>query len=68
VLSRVPEEDRVGKIVEAVKSSVLVELDPESKLLRRSPDVPLPEGNPEGRTVYLKGFHKTETKLDTLIG
>lgn len=51
-----------------IQGSMLVEVNEDGTKMRRNPDVPLPEGSLESRTIYLKGFNKTETKLDTLIG
>lgn len=43
-------------------------MDEGNTKIRRSPDSPLPEKDAEERTIYLKGFNKTETTLDDLLG
>jgi hypothetical protein len=58
----------VSKIVESLRSSVLIDIHESSTKIRRNLDMPLPEGNSENRSVYLKGFHKSDTKLDVLLG
>lgn len=65
--SRLPEDQHVAKISEILKASTLVDVDASGMKLRRNPDVPL-DPNTEARTLYLKGFPKTETKLDDLFG
>ncbi len=62
-----PEAEHVSKIAEILKASNLVDVDESGNKLRRNPDVPL-DHNTEARTIYLKGFPKTETKLDDLFG
>jgi len=58
----------VAKIAEILKASELVEVDEGGTKIRRNPNVPIPDTNTETRTVYLKGFHRTETLLDQLLG
>lgn len=64
----VPKDDRIKRICEVLKPSELIDIDEETQKIRRSPDCPLPEKDAEERTIYLKGFHKTETTLDELLG
>merc|ERR1712002_739448 len=58
----------------ALKKSVdtLIEVDLENKKIRRNPEIPLPESEDDEtkklKTVYLKGFEKTNTTLDDLLG
>jgi len=68
LICSVPDDSRVSKIAESLQASSLVDVDESKTKLRRNPDVPLPEGNSEERTVYLKGFSKTESTLDELLG
>jgi len=67
MVSSVPEEDKLKTIIAIIQSSVLVEVNEDSTKIRRNPESPLPEGNAESKTIYLKGFNKTETHLDQLI-
>ena len=61
-------------ILKALKKSEdnLIEVDLENKKIRRNPDLPLPESEDDEtkklKTVYLKGFEKTNTTLDDLLG
>jgi len=64
----VPEEGQIARIAEAMKGSELVNVDEATLKIRRNPDIPIPDGTSENRAVYLKGFNKTETKLDDLLG
>ena len=60
-------------ILKALKKSEgkLLEVDLENKKLRRNPEMPLPEKEDDetkkAKTVYLKGFEKTNTSLDDLL-
>jgi len=67
LLSDVPQDDRINRIVKALRASVLIDIDEKAEKIRRNLEVPLPEGNSYDRTVYIKGFHKTDTRLDDLI-
>jgi len=61
-------------ILNALKKSedTLVEVDLENKKIRRNPELPLPETEDDEtkklKTVYCKGFEKTNTTLDDLLG
>merc|ERR1712129_320386 len=50
----------------------LIEVDLENKKVRRNPEIPLPEieddETKKTKTIYLKGFEKTNTTLDDLLG
>ncbi|CAL8073220.1 unnamed protein product [Orchesella dallaii] len=67
ILKGIPNDDRVKTICEALKPSELIDVNDEQLKIRRSPDCPLSEKDTEERTVYLKGFNKTETVLDDLL-
>lgn len=64
----VSKDDRLKTICEALKPSALVDVNDDNRQIRRNPDCPLPEKDAEERTIYLKGFHRTETTLDDLLG
>lgn len=64
--SRIPEPEHEAKIAEIVKASTLVDVDESGAKVRRNPEVPL-DPDSEPRTIYLKGFSKTETQLDELL-
>ena len=61
-------------ILNALKKSedTLIEVDLENKKIRRNPEMPLPESEDDEtkklKTVYVKGFEKTNTTLDDLLG
>ena len=61
-------------ILSALKKSedTLIEVDLENKKIRRNPEMPLPESEDDEtkklKTVYVKGFEKTNTTLDDLLG
>jgi len=71
-LNKLSSEEDV--ILKALKKSEdnLIEVDLENKKIRRNPDLPLPESEDDEtkklKTVYLKGFEKTNTTLDDLLG
>jgi len=68
MIHSIPAEERLKSIVAAIQSSVLVEVSSDSTKIRRNPEMPLPEGNSESKTIYLKGFNKVDTNLERLIG
>merc|ERR1712029_234752 len=61
-------------ILNALKKSGdnLIEVDLENKKIRRNPEMPLPESEDDEtkklKTVYVKGFEKTNTTLGDLLG
>merc|ERR1719462_335777 len=61
-------------ILNALKKSgdTLIEVDLENKKIRRNPEMPLPESEDDEtkklKTVYVKGFEKTNTTLGDLLG
>merc|ERR1712109_52292 len=61
-------------ILNALKKSedTLIEVDLENKKIRRNPELPIPEKEDDDakklKTVYVKGFEKTNTTLDDLLG
>ena len=71
-LSKLSSEGDV--ILKALQKSEekLVEVDLENKKVRRNPEIPLPEVEDDEakklKTIYLKGFEKTNTTLDDLLG
>jgi len=60
-------------ILKALKASNdnLIEVDLENKKIRRNPEVPLPKSEDDAakkaKSVYVKGFEKTNTSLDDLL-
>jgi lupus La protein len=67
LLRSVENDDRIKRICHALKPSELVDTNEGDLKIRRNPECPLPEKDSEERTVYLKGFHHTETTLDDLL-
>jgi len=71
-LSKLSSEGDV--ILKALQKSEekLIEVDLENKKVRRNPEIPLPEieddETKKTKTIYLKGFEKTNTTLDDLLG
>ena len=71
-LSKLSSEGDV--ILKALQKSEekLIEVDLENKKVRRNPEMPLPEVEDDEakkvKTIYLKGFEKTNTTLDDLLG
>ena len=71
-LSKLSSEGDV--ILKALQKSEekLIEVDLENKKVRRNPEIPLPEVEDDEakklKTIYLKGFEKTNTTLDDLLG
>ena len=71
-LSKLSSEGDV--ILKALQKSQekLIEVDLENKKVRRNPEMPLPEVEDDEakkvKTIYLKGFEKTNTTLDDLLG
>lgn len=53
--------------MDVLRQSMLVEISEANNKIRRNPEVPLPEGNSEDRTVYIKGFNRSDTKIEQLI-
>lgn len=67
LLTGYAQQDRAQRIILALRPSILIDIDEKEENIRRSLEMPLPDGNAYDRTVYLKGFHRTDTKLDDLL-
>lgn len=65
---RLEESKQIPAMLESIQGSDLIEVDSTGTKLRRNPEMPPPESKAEDKTVYLKGFNKTETTLDELLG